>query len=116
MTDMTFSHLFTDKCPGPKKKKAWSGGLPIDDFIKTPIEGRANDDLHHAPRERHARRPEPIDPASRRQHESHHHAALQLGRDGLNFDVECDCRFINFCLKEGLEWKAFYDLYAAMDA
>lgn len=28
--------------------------------------------------------------------------------DGVEFDVECDCRFINFCLKQGGDWKVVY--------
>lgn len=82
---------------------AWSGGLKIDDFIAVSKKGRTNGDF-----------------IMHRENGTLAEVNLAKGRgigkmkatitqrfkfDGIECDVDCDCRFIFFTLKQGGEWK-----------
>ncbi|KAL4904353.1 hypothetical protein BDW74DRAFT_178936 [Aspergillus multicolor] len=70
------------------KTAPWSSGLTIDDFISTSIEGRANGDFI--------------------MHRMKATISQRFNFDGVAFDVDYDCRFINFCMKTDGEWKVVY--------
>ncbi|PYI34951.1 hypothetical protein BP00DRAFT_433271 [Aspergillus indologenus CBS 114.80] len=133
-----YRHLFAKE--GAFVFTTWSGGLPIDDIIYTSIKGRANGDfIMH----RETGTLVDLNPATQRAVGKMKATITQRFSwdDGVDFDVECNCRFINFCLKEGaspgyqylavaqsrlghpiladlptMDDQAFLDLYAAMDA
>ncbi|KAL4971191.1 hypothetical protein BDW66DRAFT_146549 [Aspergillus desertorum] len=75
----------------------WSGGLPIDDFIKTSVKSRADGDfIMH----RECGTLVDLNPDNRRavaKMKATITQRFELG--GIEFDVECDCRFIFFCAK-----------------
>ncbi|RDW92896.1 nuclear transport factor 2 family protein [Aspergillus mulundensis] len=84
----------------------WSGGLSIDDFISTSIEGRANGDFIM-----HRVNGVLVDLNPKNDRAVGKMKATITQRfhfDGVDFDVECDCRFINFCLKTDGQWKVVY--------
>ncbi|PYI14772.1 catabolic 3-dehydroquinase [Aspergillus violaceofuscus CBS 115571] len=100
-----YRHLFAKE--GAFVFTTWSGGLPIDDFIQTSIQGRANGDfIMH----RENGTLVDLNPATQRAVGKMKATITQRFSwdDGVDFDVECDCRFINFCLKEAGEWKVVY--------
>lgn len=85
---------------------AWSGGLTIDDFISASIEGRANGDFIM-----HRENGTLVDlnlATGRAVGKMKATITQRFNWDGVEFDVECDCRFINFCIKEGGDWKVVY--------
>jgi hypothetical protein len=71
--------------------------LTIDDFIKTSIEGRANGDfIMHRENGTLA----DLNPAMKRAVAKMKATITQrFNIDGIEYDVECDCRFIAFCKK-----------------
>ncbi|PWY82014.1 catabolic 3-dehydroquinase [Aspergillus heteromorphus CBS 117.55] len=84
----------------------WSGGLPIDDFISVSIKGRANGD-HIMHRENGTL--VDLNPSTGRAIGKMKATITQrFSWDGVEFDVDCDCRFINFCVKQNGEWKVVY--------
>lgn len=83
---------------------AWFGGLPIDEFIKVSIQGRQNGDF-----------------IAHRENGTLANVNLERGRgigkmkatitqrfifQGIPIDIDCDCRFIFFCVLEENDWKA----------
>ena len=91
----------------PNNLLAWSGGLSIDDFIDVSKKGRAKGDF-----------------IMHRENGTLANVNLAKGRaigkmkatitqrftniQNIPCDVECDCRFIFFCLIEDGEWKTQY--------
>ncbi|KAL2842641.1 hypothetical protein BJX68DRAFT_278345 [Aspergillus pseudodeflectus] len=79
----------------------WSGGMPIDDFIQTSIDGRAKGDfiMHRENgtlvdlNPRTARAVAKMKATITQRFHSTDHG------DDIEYDVECDCRFIVFCKK-----------------
>ncbi|KAJ5661782.1 catabolic 3-dehydroquinase [Penicillium maclennaniae] len=83
-----------------------NGGLTIDVFITASIKGRANGDfIMH----RENGTLVDLNPATGRAVGKMKATITQrFNWDGVEFDVECDCHFINFCIKEGGDWKVVY--------
>jgi len=99
-----YRELFTEK--DAYVFTTWSGGLSIEDFIKVSKEGRSKGDF-----------------IMHRENGTLADVNLCKGRaigkmkatitqrfdiEGTAVDIECDCRFIFFCLKVGDEWKTQY--------
>ncbi|CZR62145.1 related to pathogenicity cluster PEP2 [Phialocephala subalpina] len=84
----------------------WSGGLTIDDFIKVSKEGRANGDFIM-----HRENGTLIDlnlSKSRAVGKLKATITQRFTIEGMQVDIDCDVRFIFFCLKIGNEWKVKY--------
>ncbi|KAJ5591596.1 uncharacterized protein N7459_001965 [Penicillium hispanicum] len=86
--------------------KAWAGGLPIDEFIDVSIKGRDNGDFI-AHRECGTLANVNID-AGRAIGKMKATITQRFTIQGIPVDIDCDCRFIFFCKKEGGDWKAQY--------
>jgi len=84
----------------------WSGGLSIDDFIEVSKRGRAKGDfIMHRENGTLA----DLNPKTKRGIGKMKATITQrFTIDGLQVDVECDCRFIFFTTKETGEWKTQY--------
>ncbi|KAJ9643890.1 hypothetical protein H2199_003756 [Coniosporium tulheliwenetii] len=82
----------------------WSGGVPIDEFIKVSKEGREKGDfIMH----RECGTLVDLDLAqSRAVGKMKATITQRFTLDGCEVDVECDARFIFFCMREDDEWKA----------
>ncbi|OJJ45866.1 hypothetical protein ASPZODRAFT_68951 [Penicilliopsis zonata CBS 506.65] len=75
----------------------WSGGMTIEDFIQTSISSRANGDfIMH----RENGTLVDLNPKTNRAVGKMKATITQrFTLDGIEFDVECDCRFIFWCIK-----------------
>ncbi|KAL4888459.1 hypothetical protein BDV59DRAFT_196503 [Aspergillus ambiguus] len=89
----------------------WSGGMTIDDFVKASISGRAKGDfIMH----RENGTLVDLNPATNRAVAKMKATITQrFNLDGAEYDVECDARFIMWCLKTASasnipEWKIKY--------
>ncbi|KAK1989112.1 catabolic 3-dehydroquinase [Colletotrichum cereale] len=95
----------------------WSGAQPIDDFIRISIEGgKMGASIMH----RECGTLVELNPAAYRAIGKMKATITQRfkHRDGFEYDVDCDCRFIFFCEKEKMDgagdddgwrdWKAAY--------
>ncbi|KAK1970136.1 catabolic 3-dehydroquinase [Colletotrichum sublineola] len=95
----------------------WSGAQPIDDFIRISIKGKK---MGAFIMHRECGTLVELNPAANRAVGKMKATITQRfrHRDGFEYDVDCDCRFIFFCKKEGIDdggdghgrrdWKAAY--------
>ncbi|KAL3464872.1 catabolic 3-dehydroquinase [Aspergillus heterothallicus] len=75
----------------------WSGGMTIDDFIETSIKSRANGDfiMHRENGTLVDLNPETARAVAKMKAT----ITQRFNIDGIEYDVDCDCRFIMFCKK-----------------
>ena len=83
---------------------AWSGGLHIDDFVKTSIKGRAAGDFIY-----HRINGVLVDlnlPKGRAVGKMKATITQRFKIQGIECDIDCDSQFLFFCLKTPEGWKA----------
>lgn len=101
-----FRGLFTTEPEHPAYVfTTWSAGVPIDEFVRVSIEGRARGDFIM-----HRENGTLVELAEEKERAVGKMKTTITQRfvvDGgrVAFDVECDCRFIFFCRVERAEWK-----------
>lgn len=97
-----FRGLFTSKHPA-YVFTTWSAGVPIDEFVRVSIEGRANGDfIMHRENGTLVELNEEKERAIGKMKTT---ITQRFIIDGIPFDVENDCRFIFFCRVEDGDWK-----------
>ncbi|BCR96409.1 nuclear transport factor 2 family protein [Aspergillus luchuensis] len=84
----------------------WSGGMPIDDFIEVSKKGRRNGD--HIMHRENGTLVELNSKTGRAVGKMKATITQRFSFDGIEFDVECDCRFIMWCQKDPAGWKVHY--------
>ncbi|KAL3441691.1 hypothetical protein BJX65DRAFT_288231 [Aspergillus insuetus] len=79
----------------------WSGGLTIDDFIQTSIDGRAKGDfiMHRENGTLVDLNPDTARAVAKMKATITQRFGNTEDHDEIEYDVECDCRFIVFCQK-----------------
>ncbi|PYH36217.1 uncharacterized protein BO87DRAFT_375246 [Aspergillus neoniger CBS 115656] len=85
---------------------AWSGGMPIDEFIEVSKKGRRNGD--HIMHRENGTLVELNSKTGRAVGKMKATITQRFSFDGIEFDVECDCRFIMWCQKDPAGWKVHY--------